>query len=159
VLAAIFALAGNYSFVQGNLIWLVTLPVILFAPEILPASVRRNFAIAWAVIGVAAVARYFVGLEQNAAAPDYAYGHIAVPPTLSTLQQLRDDPVSTLSSRMGRFILGMFGNAISRQGIRGTPCHARFQPGLLAMKPISESRRNHERKVQDDLRGQLFALV
>jgi hypothetical protein len=46
VLAAIFALAGNYSFVQGNLIWLVTLPVILFALNILPANVRRNFAIA-----------------------------------------------------------------------------------------------------------------
>jgi hypothetical protein len=113
VLAAIFALAGNYSFVQGNLIWLAMLPVILFAPGILPAGARRNFAIAWAVVGVAAVARYFLGLEQNAAAPDYAYGHIGVPPTLSTLQQLRDDPVSTLS-RMGRFILGMFGNAISR---------------------------------------------
>jgi hypothetical protein len=46
VLAAIFARAGNYSFVQGNLIWLVTLPMILFAPNTLPANVRRNFAIA-----------------------------------------------------------------------------------------------------------------
>jgi hypothetical protein len=115
VLAAIFALAGNYSFVQGNLIWLVTLPVISLCaehpagqrPEELRHRVGRLSA--WRP-----VARYFVGLEQNAAAPDYAYGQIGVPPTLSTLQQLRDDPVSTLS-RMGRFILGVSGNAISRR--------------------------------------------
>ncbi|HEY5743589.1 MAG TPA: hypothetical protein VIS99_13725, partial [Terrimicrobiaceae bacterium] len=31
LLAAAFALAGNYSFVQGNLIWPAVLPVILFA--------------------------------------------------------------------------------------------------------------------------------
>ena len=34
VLAVLFALAGNYSFVQGNLIWPAALPVILFAPDI-----------------------------------------------------------------------------------------------------------------------------
>src|ERR1700752_1437092 len=46
VLAAFFALAGNFSFVQGNLIWPAVLPVILFAPDILPRAARRNFAIA-----------------------------------------------------------------------------------------------------------------
>jgi len=45
VLAAVFALAGNYSFVQGNLIWPAALPVILFA--IIRKGVRRNFAIGW----------------------------------------------------------------------------------------------------------------
>ena len=42
-----FALAGNYSFVQGNLIWPAALPIILFAPDILSQGARRNFAIAW----------------------------------------------------------------------------------------------------------------
>ena len=49
VLAAVFALAGNYSFVQGNLIWPAALPIILFAPDILRKDVRRNFAIAWVI--------------------------------------------------------------------------------------------------------------
>ena len=43
-LAAVCALAGNYSFVQGNLIWVVMLPVILFAPGILKEGTRRKFA-------------------------------------------------------------------------------------------------------------------
>ena len=42
-LAALFALAGNYSFVQGNLIWVVMLPVILFGPGILEEGTRRKF--------------------------------------------------------------------------------------------------------------------
>jgi hypothetical protein len=113
VLAAVFALAGNYSFVQGNLIWPAALPVILFAPDILRKGVRRNFAIAWVIVGVVALTLYFWGLEHNSAWPDYAYGHEGVPPTMSTLRLLHEHPANTIS-RMGRFILGMFGNSIAR---------------------------------------------
>jgi hypothetical protein len=113
VLAAVFALAGNYSFVQGNLIWPATLLVILFAPEIIREGIRRKFAIAWSVLGALAVTLYFWGLEHNSALPDYAYGHEGVPPTMSTLHQLQEHPGNTVL-RMGRFILGMFGNSIAR---------------------------------------------
>jgi hypothetical protein len=112
-LAAIFALAGNCSFVQGNLIWPAALPIILFAPDILRNGVRRNFAIAWVVLGTIAETFYFWGLEHNAAISDYAYGHDGVPPTVSTLRQLQEHPVDTIF-RMGLFILGMFGNSIAR---------------------------------------------
>ena len=54
-LAAACALAGNYSFVQGNLIWVVALPVILFAPGILDEGARRKFAVSWTVLGLLAV--------------------------------------------------------------------------------------------------------
>ena len=37
------------------------------------------------------MALYFRGLEHNSAAPDYAYGHEGVPPTISTLRQLQED--------------------------------------------------------------------
>ena len=67
VLAAIFALAGNCSFVQGNLIWPAALLVILFAPDILRKGVRRNFAVAWVLLGAVAVTFYFWGLEHNSA--------------------------------------------------------------------------------------------
>ena len=90
VVAAAFALAGNYSFVQGNLIWPAALPIILFAPDILSKGARRNFAIAWIALGALAVTLYFLGLEHNSAAPDYAYGHEGVPPTLSTLRLLQE---------------------------------------------------------------------
>ena len=113
VMAAVFALAGNYSFVQGNLIWPAVLPVILFAPDILAKGARRNFAIAWVVLGALAVTLYFWGLEHNSAAPDYAYGHKGVPPTMSTLHLLHEHPANTIF-RMGLFILGMFGNSIAR---------------------------------------------
>ena len=113
VLAAIFALAGNCSFVQGNLIWPAALPIILFAPDILRKGVRRNFAIAWVVLGAVAVTFYFWGLEHNSAASDYAYGHEGVPPTMSTLRELQEHPANTIF-RMGLFILGMFGNSIAR---------------------------------------------
>jgi hypothetical protein len=113
ILAAVFALAGNYSFVQGNLIWPAVLPVIVFAPDILAKSVRRKFALAWALLGALATTFYFWGLEHNSAAPDYAYGHEGVPPTMSTLRQLQEDPAQTIF-RMGRFILAMFGNSIAR---------------------------------------------
>ncbi len=113
VLAAAFALAGNYSFVQGNLIWPAVWPVILFAPDILSKGARRAFAVAWVVLGALAVTLYFWGLERNAAIPDYAYGHEGVPPTMSTLRLLREDPVQTVF-RMGRFVLAMFGNSIAR---------------------------------------------
>jgi hypothetical protein len=106
VLAVLFALAGNYSFVQGNLIWPAALPVILFAPDILRKGVRRNFAIAWVIVGVLAVTLYFWGLEHNSAWPDYAYGHQGVPPTMSTLHQLHEQPVNTVFGI--RFILSMF---------------------------------------------------
>ncbi len=112
-LAAVFAAAGNYSFVQGNLIWLVTLPVILLAPGILEERARRKFAVSWSVLGLLAVALYFHGLHHNAAAPAYAYGHNGVPPTFSTFEQLRAHPWSTLL-QMGSFIIGMFGNAVGR---------------------------------------------
>ena len=112
-LAAMFAAAGNYSFVQGNLIWFVTLPVILIAPGILEERARRKFAVSWSVLGLLAVALYFHGLHHNAAAPAYAYGHDGVPPTFSTLEQLRAHPWSTLL-QMGSFIIGMFGNAVGR---------------------------------------------
>ena len=113
VLAAIFALAGNCSFVQGNLIWPAALSVILFAPDILRKGVRRNFAVAWVVLGAVAMTFYFWGLEHNSAAPDYAYGHEGVPPTMSTLRELHEHPANTVL-RMGLFILGMFGNSIAR---------------------------------------------
>jgi hypothetical protein len=113
VLAAVFALAGNYSFVQGNLIWPAALPIIWFAPDILRKGVRRNFAIAWVVFGTVAVTFYFWGLEHNAAISEYAYGHDGVPPTISTLRQLREHPANTIF-QMGLFILGMFGNSIAR---------------------------------------------
>ena len=113
VLAGVFALAGNCSFVQGNLIWPAALPIILFAPDILRKDVRRNFAIAWVILGAVAVTFYFWGLEHNAAISEYAYGHDGVPPTISTLRQLREHPANTIF-RMGLFILGMFGNSIAR---------------------------------------------
>jgi hypothetical protein len=113
VMAAGFALAGNYSFAQGNLIWPAALPVILFAPEILREGVRRNFAIAWLALGALALTLYFWGLEHNSAASDYAYGHDGVPPTTSTLRQFQERPAYTVA-RMGRFILGMFGNSVAR---------------------------------------------
>ena len=113
VMAAAFALAGNYSFVHGNLIWPAALPMILFAPGILTKAARRNFAIAWVALGALALALYFRGLEHNAAAPDYAYGHEGVPPTMSTLRQLQAHPADTIF-RMGLFMLGMFGNSIAR---------------------------------------------
>ena len=112
-LAALFALAGNYSFVQGNLIWPAVLPVIVFAPGILAKEARKNFAIAWLLLGALAVTLYFRGLEHNSAAPDYAYGHEGVPPTMSTLHQLQEQPLQT-SLHMGRFVIAMFGNAMSR---------------------------------------------
>ena len=113
VLASVFALAGNFSFVQGNLIWPAALPIILFAPDILRKDVRRNFAIAWVILGAVAVTFYFWGLEHNSAISEYAYGHDGVPPTISTLRQLREHPASTIF-RMGLFVLGMFGNSIAR---------------------------------------------
>ena len=113
MLAAVFALAGNCSFVQGNLIWPAALPIILFAPDILTKGVRRNFAIAWVVLGTAAATFYFWGLEHNAAISDYAYGHDGVPPTISTLRELEEHPANTIF-RMGLFVLGMFGNSIAR---------------------------------------------
>jgi hypothetical protein len=113
VIAATCALAGNYSFVQGNLIWPAVLPIVLFAPGILDKAARRNFALGWIAVGALALTLYFRGLEQNSAAPDYAYGHQGVPPTLSTLQQLQEDPAGTIF-RMGLFVLGMFGNSIAR---------------------------------------------
>jgi hypothetical protein len=113
VMAAGFALAGNYSFVQGNLIWPAALPVILFAPEILRKDVRRNFAIAWIALGALALTLYFWGLEHNSAASDYAYGHDGVPPTMSTLHQFEERPAYTVA-RMARFILSMFGNSLAR---------------------------------------------
>ena len=112
-LAALFALAGNYSFVQGNLIWPAVLPVIVFAPGILAKEARKNFAIAWLLLGALAVTLYFRGLEHNSAAPDYAYGHEGVPPTMSTLHQLQEQPLQT-SLHMGRFVIAMFGNAMGR---------------------------------------------
>jgi hypothetical protein len=113
ILAAVFALAGNYSFVQGNLIWPAVLPLILFAPEILAKGRRKNFAIAWVVLGALSMTFYFWGLEHNSAGPDYAYGHEGVPPTMSTFRLLQEHPVQTLS-RMGRFVLAMFGNSVAR---------------------------------------------
>ncbi len=113
VLAAVFALAGNFSFVQGNLIWPAALPVILFAPDILRKGVRRNFAMAWVVLGALAVTLYFRGLEHNSAASDYAYGHDGVLPTMSTLHQFEERPAYTIV-RMGRFALAMFGNSVAR---------------------------------------------
>jgi hypothetical protein len=113
ILAAALALAGNFSFVQGNLIWPALLPVILFAPDVLAKGARRNFAIAWGVLGALAVTLYFWGLEHNTAIPDYAYDHKGVPPTMSTLRLLQEQPVHTLS-RMGRFVLAMFGNSVAR---------------------------------------------
>ena len=113
VMAAVFALAGNFSFVQGNLIWPAVLPLILFAPGILAKGARRNFAVAWVFLGALAVTLYFWGLERNSAAPEYAYGHKGIPPTMSTLHLLREHPANTIS-RMGLFILGMFGNSVSR---------------------------------------------
>jgi hypothetical protein len=113
LLAAVFALAGNYSFVQGNLIWPAVLPVILFAPDILAKGARRNFAIAWVLLGSLSMTLYFWGLQHNSAISDYAYGHEGVPPTMSTLRLLQEHPTQTVF-RMGRFILAMFGNAIAR---------------------------------------------
>ena len=40
-LAALFALAGNYSFVQGNLIWPAVFPVIVFAPIFLQRKLSK----------------------------------------------------------------------------------------------------------------------
>jgi hypothetical protein len=112
-LAALCALAGNYSFVHGNLIWLVALPVILFAPGILETATRRKFAVRWIALGLLASGLYFWGLDHNSAAPAYAYGHQGVPPTFTTFEQLRTDPWSTLL-QMGLFVAGMFGNAVGR---------------------------------------------
>jgi hypothetical protein len=113
VLAALFALAGNFSFVQGNLIWPAVLPVILFAPDILAKTSRRNFAIAWILTGAVALTLYFWGLQHNSAIAEYAYGHEGVPPTMSTLRLLQEDPTQTVF-RMGRFVMAMFGNSIAR---------------------------------------------
>jgi hypothetical protein len=113
VVAALLALAGNCSFVQGNLIWPAALPIILFAPDILRKDVRRNFAIAWVILGAVAVTFYFWGLQHNAALSEYAYGHDGVPPTIGTLRQLREYPANTIF-RTGPFVLGMFGNSIAR---------------------------------------------
>jgi hypothetical protein len=113
VMATAFALAGNFSFVQGNLIWPAVLPLILFAPGVLAKGARRSFAMAWIVLGALAVALYFWGLQRNSAAPDYAYGHKGIPPTMSTLRLLHEQPANTIF-RMGLFILGMFGNSVSR---------------------------------------------
>jgi hypothetical protein len=112
-LAAVCALAGNYSFVQGNLIWVVTLPVILFAPGILKEGTRRKFAVSWFALGLLAAGLYFHGLDRNSAEPAYAYGHQGIPPTFSTFEQLRAHPWPTLV-QMGLFIVGMFGNAVGR---------------------------------------------
>ena len=112
-LAAVCALAGNYSFVQGNLIWVATLPVILFAPGILKEGTRRRFAVNWVFLGLLAVGFYFLGLQRNAAEPAYAYGHQGIPPTFSTFEQLWAYPGQTLI-QMGVFIVGMFGNAVGR---------------------------------------------
>ena len=112
-LAAVCALAGNYSFVQGNLIWVATLPVILFAPGILKEGTRRRFAVSWVFLGLLAVGLYFLGLQRNAAEPAYAYGHQGIPPTFSTFEQLWAHPGQTLI-QMGLFIVGMFGNAVGR---------------------------------------------
>ncbi len=112
-LAAACALAGNYSFVHGNLIWLVALPVILFAAGILEKGTRRTFAVSWIALGLLASGLYFWGLNHNSAAPAYAYGHQGVPPTFSTLEQLQAHPWSTLV-QMGLFVAGMFGNAVGR---------------------------------------------
>lgn len=68
---------------------------------------------AWVVLGALAVTLYFWGLEHNSAASDYAYGHDGVPPTMSTLHQFEERPGYTLA-HMGRFILSMFGNSVSR---------------------------------------------
>jgi hypothetical protein len=111
--AAIFALAGNYSFVQGNLIWFVTLPIILLAPQILDEKVRKRFAGSWLTLGLLAVGLYFWGLENNSAQPAYAYGHKGVPPTFDTFEQIRENPWPTLV-HMGLFIAGMLGNAVGR---------------------------------------------
>ena len=83
------------------------------APDILRKGARTNFAIAWVVLGTAAVTFYFWGLQHNAAMSEYAYGHDGVPPTISTLRQLREHPANTIF-RMGLFVLGMFGNSIAR---------------------------------------------
>ncbi len=112
-LAAVWALAGNYSFVHGNLIWLVALPVIVFAPGILESGTRKAFAWAWLLLGLLAAALYFWGLNHNSAVPAYAYGHQGVPPTFSTFELLRTHTWSTLV-QMGLFVAGMFGNAVGR---------------------------------------------
>ena len=112
-LAAVCALAGNYSFVQGNLIWVATLPVILFAPGILEERERRTFAVSWAVLGLLALSLYFLRLQFNSAEPAYAYGHQGVAPTFSTVELLREHPGQTLI-QTGLFIVGMFGNAVAR---------------------------------------------
>ena len=112
-LAALCALAGNYSFVHGNLIWLVALPVILFAPGILETATRRKFAVGWIALSLLASGPYFWGLDHNSAAPAYASGHEGVPPTFTTFEQLRTHPWSTLI-QMGVFVAGMFGNAVGR---------------------------------------------
>jgi hypothetical protein len=99
--------------VQGNLIWVVTLPVILFAPGILEKGTRRKFAVSWVALGLLAAGLYFHGLDRNSAEPAYAYGHQGIPPTFSTFEQLRAHPWPTLV-QMGLFIVGMFGNAVGR---------------------------------------------
>lgn len=112
-LAAGCALAGTYSFVQGNLIWVVILPIILLAPGILSELARRRFAVGWLLLGLLAAVLYFYGLDHNSAAPAYAYGHQGVPPIFSTFEQLRAHPAATVA-QMGFFITGMFGNDIAR---------------------------------------------
>jgi hypothetical protein len=111
--AAVLALAGNYSFVQGNLIWAACLPLILFAPGILPKVARKRFAIAWLVLAPLSVGLYFHGLEHNSAVPDYAYGHEGVLPTMSTLHQLHEHPARTVH-KMALFVVSMFGTSIAR---------------------------------------------
>jgi hypothetical protein len=95
------------------LIWLVTLPVILWAPGILEERARRKFAVSWMVLGIVSAGLYFYGLNQNSAPPAYAYGHEGIPPMFSTFELLRADPGKTLVE-MGLFIVGMFGNAVGR---------------------------------------------
>ena len=56
---------------------------------------------------------YFWGLEHNTAIADYAYDHKGVLPTMSTVRLLQEQPAHTMS-RMGRFVLAMFGNSVAR---------------------------------------------
>jgi hypothetical protein len=112
-LATACAVAGNCSFVQGNLIWLAALPLIMFAPGILPDPARRPFAAAWVIAGICMTGVYFYGLGHNSAAKDYAYGLQGISPMTNTLIELKGHPGATFH-QMGGFVLAMFGNSISR---------------------------------------------
>jgi hypothetical protein len=113
VLAAVFALAGNFSFVQGNLIWLAALPVILFAPDILRKGCSQEFCHGVGCSWGAGGDTLFPGTRTQLGASDYAYGHDGVPPTMSTLHQFEERPGYTLA-HMGRFALAMLGNSVAR---------------------------------------------